>query len=222
MTEWGQDENQTRQGFVSRTKRVYYLLLSVIFLALGSASALYGLPYILKKEPGSWREVIEEKYQSAYEKKYSFEIVLPPGYEECDTSVQIRRLATEHRYQDLVIQEKEADEVFDVGKLGPPIGKNQSTNKRVYIQLLNTRLLGLDEKALDPTRIFVRLEAVGISTGGVAKQFYRGEQRGFQISNHQKWKGNELRFMSLDSQDTGGKYSYDFVVVLSPPFKMLD
>ncbi len=217
MAEWGQDEIQTRQVFVLRTKRVYYLLLSIIFVAIGSASAWYGVPYFLKKGPGSWREVIEEKYQSAYEKKYSFEIVLPPGYETSDVSVQIRRLAIEHRYQDLVIQEKEADEVFAVGKLGPPFGKNESTNKRVYIQLLNTRLLGLEEKAVDPTRIFVRLEAVGISTGDVAKQFYRGEQRGFQVPNHQKWKGNELRFMSLDSQDTGGKYSYDLVVVLSSP-----
>jgi hypothetical protein len=127
MTEWGQDENQTRKVFVLRTQRVYYLLLSIVLLAIASASAWYGVPYILKKGPGSWREAIEERYLSAYEKKYCFEIVLPPGYEKSDVSVQIRRLATEHRYHGLVIQEKEADEVFAVGKLGPPIGKNDST-----------------------------------------------------------------------------------------------
>jgi hypothetical protein len=225
MTEWGQDENQTRQVFVSRTKRVYYLLLSIIFLSVASAFVWYGLPYFLKKTQGSWREVVEEKYLSAYEKKYSFEIVLPPEFESSDVSVQVRRIdlgATGHRYTNLVIQEKEADEVFTVGKLGPPIAKNESTNKRVYVELLNTRLLGMDEKAVDPTRIFVRLVAAGISTGDVAKQFFRGEQRGFQIPNHQEWQGNELRFMSLDSQDVGGKYRYDFVVVISPPYAMLD
>jgi hypothetical protein len=223
MTEWGQDENQTRQVFVSRTRRVYHLFLSIIFLAVGSASVWYASPYLLKKEPGSWREVNEERYLSAYEKKYSFVIVLPPELDASDVSVQIRRKATsEHRYPSLIIQEKEADEVFSVGKLGPPFSRNESTNKRVYIELLNTRMLGIDETTADPTRVFVRLEATGVSTSGVAKEFYRGEQRGFHVSNHEKWKGNELRIMSLDSQDVGGKFHYDFVVVLSPTMTGLD
>lgn len=218
MTEWGQDQNPTRQVFVLRTKRVYYLLLSILFLAVASASAWYGLPYLLKREPGGWREVIEEKYQSAYDKKYSFEIVLPSFENSSEVTVQIRRKASsEQRYPSPFIMEKDADEVFAAGKLGAQFYKNENRSVRVHIELLNTRLLGMDETGVDPIRIFIRLESEGVSTGSMAQQFFRGEQRGFHVPNHQKWKGNELRFMTLNSQDTGGMYSYDFVVVLSSP-----
>ena len=109
MTEWGQDENQSRQVFVFCTKRVYYLLLSIILLAIGSTFAWYGVPYFVKKGPGSWKEVIEERYFSIYQEKYSFVVVMPPGAESNKVSVQIRRMAAEEqRYPSPVIQAKEA------------------------------------------------------------------------------------------------------------------